>query len=204
MSNTITASNTNNDFYNDIKSIIEKARHKSFSAVNFIMVEAYWSIGRRIVEEEQKGEKRAEYGTYLLRDLAKALTADFGQGLSERNLRQMRQLYIFFPIRNTLCAELTWSHYRLLMRVENENARKFYIEESVRSSWSVRALERQINSLYYERLLSSKEKTTLIDEMKKNTSPLNLDPRDYLKDPYILEFLNLKPDTHYLEKDRDY
>ena len=204
MSNTITASNTNNDFYNDIKSIIEKTRHKSFRAVNFIMVEAYWSIGRRIVEEEQKGEKRAEYGTYLLRDLAKALTADFGQGLSERNLRQMRQLYIFFPIRNTLCAELTWSHYRLLMRVENENARKFYIEESVRSSWSVRALERQINSLYYERLLSSKEKTTLIDEMKKNTSPLNLDPRDYLKDPYILEFLNLKPDTHYLEKDRDY
>ena len=201
MSNTITASNTNNDFYNDIKSIIEKTRHKSFRAVNFIMVEAYWSIGRRIVEEEQKGERRAEYGAYLLRDLAKALTADFGQGFSEQSLRNMRQFYVLFPIRSTLWSELTWSHYRLLMRVENEDARKFYIEESVRSSWSVRALGRQINSLYYERLLSSKEKTAVIGEMKKNTSPLNLNPRDYLKDPYILEFLNLTQDAHYLEKD---
>jgi len=165
------------------------------------MVDAYWSIGKRIVEEEQKGEKRAEYGIYLLRDLAKCLTAEFGPGFSEQGLRNMRQFYVVFPIRSTLWSELTWSHYRLLIRIENENARKFYGEEAVSSNWSVRALERQINSLYYERLQSSKEKSPVISEMQNNVNSLNLNPRDYLKDPYVLEFLDLKPDTHYLEKD---
>jgi predicted nuclease of restriction endonuclease-like (RecB) superfamily len=190
-----------NNFYAEIKSILHEARHQAFKKVNFLMVDAYWHIGKRIVEEEQKGEKRAEYGTYLLRDLAKFLTAEFGSGFSERNLRFMRQFYALFPIRNTLCTELTWSHYRLLIRVENKKARDFYCKEAVQSSWSVRDLERQINSLYYERLLSSKEKTSVIGEMKRNAGQLIFDPHNHLKDPYILEFLDLKPDTRYLEKD---
>ena len=191
----------NNDFYIDIKTILHKARHNAFKAINFFMVDAYWNIGKRIVDEEQKGEKRAEYGAYLLRDLAQFLTAEFGQGFSEQGLRNMRQFYVLFPIRSTLWSELTWSHYKLLIRIENENARKFYGEEAISANWSVRALERQINSLYYERLLSSKEKSSVIDEMKNNTSSVSLDPRDHLKDPYVLEFLDLKSDTHYLEKD---
>lgn len=191
----------NNNLYLDIKAILEKARHRTFKAVNILMIDAYWNIGRRIVEEEQKGKEKAEYGTYLLRNLAKVLTSEFGQGFSERNLRNMRQFYLFFPIRNTVCAELTWSHYKLLIRVESETARKFYAEEAVKSNWSVRALERQINTLYYERLLSSKEKSPVVIEMETKTKPLQHNPRDYLKDPYILEFLNLKPEAHHLEKD---
>jgi predicted nuclease of restriction endonuclease-like (RecB) superfamily len=189
------------DFYTEIKTILHTARNKAFKSVNFLMVEAYWNIGRRIVEEEQQGEKRAEYGAHLLRDLAKFLTAEFGQGFSEQSLRNMRQFYLSFPIRSTLWSELTWSHYKLLIRVGNEKARGFYGEEAVSSNWSVRALERQINSLYYERLLSSKEKSIVIDEMKEKTNQLSLNPQDFLKDPYVLEFLNLKPDNHYLEKD---
>jgi predicted nuclease of restriction endonuclease-like (RecB) superfamily len=190
-----------NNFYDDIKTILHEARHQAFKKVNFLMVDAYWHIGKKIIEEEQKGEKRAEYGAYLLRDLADFLTAEFGQGFSERNLRHMRQFYVLFPIRNTLCTELTWSHYRLLIRVENKKARDFYCKEAVHGSWSVRVLERQINSLYYERLLSSKEKPSVIEEMKRNAGQLTFDPHNHLKDPYILEFLDLKPDTRYLEKD---
>lgn len=191
----------NKDLYTDIAVILHKARHETFKAVNFFMVDAYWNIGKRIIDEEQNGEKRAEYGAYLLRNLAKLLTTEFGSGFSERSLRNIRHFYITFPIRSTLWTELTWSHYKLLIRIENKNARKFYGEEAVSSNWSVRALERQIDSLYYERLLSSKEKTPVALEMKNNTNPLNVNPKDYLKDPYILEFLDLKPDINYLEKD---
>lgn len=137
----------------------------------------------------------------MLRNLSQGLTSEFGQGFSERNLRYIRQFYLFFPIRNTLCAELSWSHYRLLIRLESENARKFYCEEAVRGSWSVRVLERQINSFYYERLLSSKNKVEIVEEMQKKTSSLSLNPQDFLKDPYVLEFLDFNPGCNYLEKD---
>jgi predicted nuclease of restriction endonuclease-like (RecB) superfamily len=188
-------------FHAEVKAILEKARNQAFKSVNFLMVEAYWNIGKKIVEEEQKGEKRAEYGSSLLYELSKYLVKEFGQGFTERNLRNMRQFYLLFPVRTTLRTELSWSHYRLLIRLENENARNFYSNEAVNCNWSVRALERQINSFYYERLLSSKEKTPVIEEMKANTRPLQHNIKDHLKDPYVMEFLDLKPDISYLEKD---
>jgi predicted nuclease of restriction endonuclease-like (RecB) superfamily len=188
-------------FHAEIKAILDEARNQAFKSVNFLMVEAYWNIGKKIVEEEQKGEKRAEYGSSLLYELSKYLVKEFGQGFTERNLRNMRQFYMLFPVQATLRTELSWSHYRLLLRLENENARSFYSNETINCNWSVRALERQINSFYYERLLSSKEKTPVIEEMEANTRPLQHNIKDHLKDPYVMEFLDLKPDIRYLEKD---
>lgn len=186
-------------FYSDIRSIIEQARNKSYRAVNFLMVEAYWQIGKRIVEEEQRGKKRAEYGSFLLKELSVKLTQDFGSGFDERNLRFMRQFYTTFPIRNALSTELTWTHYRLLLKVENENARNYYINECINNNWSTRQLERQINSFYYERILSSKDKKRVIKAAQKEN--ITIQPEDVIKDPYILEFLNLKENKSYLEKD---
>ena len=119
------------------------------------MVEAYWQIGKSIVEE-QNGEERAEYGTGLLKELSKQMTQDFGRGFTVANLKNMRQFYLIFPNGYALRSELSWTHYRLLMRVENDNARQFYTDEAVKSQWSTRQLERQINTFFYERLLSSK------------------------------------------------
>lgn len=188
-------------FYKSIKSVLLQARDKSYQAVNFIMVESYWNVGRLIVEKEQEGKQKAEYGTYLIKTLSKKLTCDFGEGFSEQSLWNMRQFYSRFPILSTLWRELSWSHYRLLIRLENKSTREFYGKESVASGWSVRALERQINSHYYERLLSSREKTLVKKEAEKNISHLPLDPRDFIKDPYVLEFLDLKPNVSFQEKD---
>ena len=135
------------EFYNRIKEILSSARAKAYSAVNFAMVEAYWEIGKSIVEK-QGGNATAEYGSRLLKELSKQMTADFGKGFTMTNLKYMRQFYLTFPIRHTLCDQLSWSHYRLLMRVEDERARQFYIEESVKSNWGVRQLERQINTFF--------------------------------------------------------
>ena len=165
-----------NNFYENIKSILQGARNDAYRQVNFIMVEAYWHIGKQIVEEEQRGEERAKYGSYLIKELSQRLTADFGKGFTQQNLRNMRQFYNCFPIRSTLCSELTWSHYRLIIRVKNQNAREYYIEESVKANWSVRALERQIGTHYYERLLSSREKEPVIEEAKDKTKELQLTP----------------------------
>ena len=121
------------------------------------MVEAYWEIGKRIVDE-QGGADRAEYGAGLIKELSAQMTADFGKGFTTTNLKYMRLFYLAFPNRHTLCDQLSWSHYRLLMRVENESARQFYMDESVKSNYSVRQMERQINSFFYERLLSSRDK----------------------------------------------
>jgi predicted nuclease of restriction endonuclease-like (RecB) superfamily len=189
------------NLYEDIKDILAEARNKVYKAVNFTMVEAYWNIGKRIVEEEQKGKKRAGYGKHLIIELAKRLTIDFDSGFSEQSLWNMRRFYSTFPILSTVWRELTWSHYRLLIRVENECARKFYGDEAVHANWSVRALERQINSLYYERLLSSREKKQVLKEAENNTKQLRFNPRDFIKEPYVLEFLNLKDDMKYHERD---
>jgi predicted nuclease of restriction endonuclease-like (RecB) superfamily len=188
----------NNKFYIEIKTILDEARYKTFKSINFLMVDAYWHIGKRIVEEEQKGEQRAEYGSYLLRDLAKFLTTEFGPGFSEQSLRNMRQFYLLFPIRSTLWSELTWSHYKLLIRIENPKARDWYATECIANNWSVRALDRQISSLYYERLLSSTDKAPLLKEAEEKTKPLQINIKDYIRDPYILDFLNL-PSTAILE-----
>jgi predicted nuclease of restriction endonuclease-like (RecB) superfamily len=183
------------DFYQTVADILRAARANAYRAVNFAMVEAYWDVGRMIVEEEQRGSSRAEYGTALLKNLSGRLHHEFGPGYSEQSLRNMRQFYQCFPIRSALRSELTWSHYKFLIRVENEAARSYYTAESVGQNWSTRALNRQINSLYYERLLVSRDTAPVAEEMRANTAALKTTPQDLIKDPYILEFLGL-PDAH--------
>ena len=141
-------------FYEQIKRILSEARNKVYQTANFAMVEAYWNIGKSIVEQ-QDGYEKAEYGSRLIAELSKQMTVDFGKGFTPTNLKYMRQFYLTFPNSHALRDELSWTHYRLLMRVENENAREFYTEEAIKSNWSTRQLERQINSFFYERLLSS-------------------------------------------------
>src|SRR3989339_169581 len=191
----------NDNLYLNIKNILQSARDNAYRQVNFIMVEAYWNIGQQIVEEEQNGKDRAEYGSYLIKELSSKLSKDFGKGFTQQNLRNMRQFYNCFPIRSTLCSELSWSHYRLIMRLDNPQARLWYTEESAKSNWSVRALERQIGTHYYERLLSSKEKQPVINEAKENTKDLRLTSKDIIKDPYVLEFLDLKQNNAFYESD---
>jgi predicted nuclease of restriction endonuclease-like (RecB) superfamily len=172
-----------------------------YAAVNFAMVEAYWHVGRLIVER-QGGEERAEYGTQLIQELSVRLTEDFGKGYTSTNLKYMRQFYLQFPIRHALRDELGWTHYRLIMRVENENARQFYLEECVRSNWSTRQLERQINSFFYERLLSTKgkdAKKAVAEEIF--TKERSVSPLDTVKDPFVLEFLGLNHNEHHFESD---
>lgn len=179
------------DCYLKIKSILEEARQNAYRHVNAVMVKAYWNIGRIIVEEEQRGKRKADYGTKLMAELSARLSKDFGKGFSEQSLRNMRQFYLLFPIRSTLWSELTWSHYKILIRLENENVREFYGDECVKGNWSVRALERQVYSFYYERLLSSRDKFPIRKEASQKTKILKDKPADFIKDPYVLEFLNL-------------
>lgn len=190
-----------NRLYQAIKDIIFTARNKMNRAVNFSMVEAYWQIGRLIVEEEQKGTEKAEYGVYLIRNLSQKMTSELGKGFTTTNLKYMRQFYLAFKNSHTLCDQLCWSHYRLLIRIRNENARNWYMNETAQQNWSVRALQRQINTLYYERLLSSKEKESVVKEAEKKTTALSLTPQDILKDPYILEFLDLQDRSSFHESD---
>jgi len=194
----------NKPFFNDIRDILQQARQKAYTAVNFVMAEAYWNIGKRIVQEEQQGEARAEYGKNLVKELSKQLTSEFDKGFSESNIKNFRQFYLTFSsdeIRYTLRSELAWSHYRLIMRIENPNAREYYINEAAEQNWSVRALERQINSLYYERLLTSRNKAPVIEEMKEKTAHLAQTPQDFIKDPYVLEFLGMPDSSQFRESD---
>ena len=162
------------------------------------MVEAYWNIGKSIIEE-QGGNEKAEYGKGLLKELSKQMTQDFGKGFTVANLKNMRQFYLTFPNGYALRSELSWTHYRLLMRVENENAREFYMQEAVKSQWSTRQLERQINSFFYERLLSSKNKEQVAAEIQ--TLEPAKKPEDVIRDPYVLEFLGLAPNDDFYESD---
>ncbi len=205
--------------YQNIAAILETARVNAYRAVNEVMVQAYWEIGRVIVEEEQRGKKRADYGKTLIAELAQRLTADFGKGFTETNLKYMRQFYLTFPIghalsdessmlaaardessiRNALRSELSWTHYRLLLRIEKEEARSFYLNEAVNSRWSTRELERQINSLLYERLALSKDKWKVLE--LANEGQLVRTPQDLIKDPFVLEFLNVTEPHTLREKD---
>ena len=158
----------NKSFFQEIRNILKKARQKTYSAINFAMVEAYWQIGKRIVEEEQAGKERADYGTYLIKELSKGLTSDFGKGFSIANLKNFRQFYMIFPDLEksyTLCSQLTWSHLRLIMRVDNQNAREYYIKEAVDQTWSTRQLDRNISTHYYERILKSSDKKNIKNSM---------------------------------------
>jgi predicted nuclease of restriction endonuclease-like (RecB) superfamily len=186
------------EFYEGIKEILSTARNKVYQTANFAMVEAYWQIGKSIIEE-QGGDERAEYGVGLLKDLSKQMTQDFGKGFTVSNLKNMRQFYQTFPNSYALRSELSWTHYRLLMRVENEKARTFYMEEAVKAQWSTRQLERQINSFFYERLLSSQNKDAVANEIQE-LEPAKK-PEDIIRDPYVLEFLGLTPNDDFYESD---
>ena len=175
---------------------IEQARGQLRQAVNSVMVQSYWEIGRLIVEDEQQGESRAEYGKQQLQQLSQQLTERLGKGFDITNLRKMRTFYQAFPIRDALRLELSWTHYRTLLRIDNPQARDWYLHEAITQSWSARALERQIGTLYYERLLASQNKALVEQEAQSNTQPLAETAKDYLRDPYILDFLNLQDKTY--------
>lgn len=181
-----------------IRNLLHESRTHLQQTVNHVMVKTYWEVGHLIVEHEQKGENRAHYGQQQIKSLAEQLCQEFGKGFKERNLRNMRSFYLLYPIWQTVSTKLSWSHYCVLLRVKNQKAREWYIEAAIDHVWSVRALDRQIDKLYYERLLSSKDKQPVIDEANTHTEPLRSNPKDYLRDPYILEFLNL-PYTSALE-----
>ena len=184
--------------YTAIRQSIVQAQHTMAAAVNSAMVTAYWEIGEKIYKACGEND-RAEYGKKLLQYLSEQLTAEFGQGYTVRNLRAMRQFYCCFPIRHTLCAELGWSHYRLLMRIADEKERTFYAEECAKSAWSVRQLERQIHTMYYQRLLSSQDKAAVSAEIQLTEPKPQYEK--IVKDPYVMEFLQIKPDTHVFESD---
>ena len=153
--------------YDKVADVLNQARSQSYKAVNSFMVQAYWNIGKLIVEEEQRGKKRADYGKAILEDLAQNLTQKYGKGFTETNLKYFRLFYTVFPIRHSVSDELSWTHYRHLLRVESNDARQFYMDECIECNWSTRQLERQIDSFYYERILSSKNKTLVRKDAKK-------------------------------------
>ena len=188
----------NSEFYSNIKEILETARKKAYTAINFAMVEAYWEIGKRIVEM-QDGNKTAEYGKQFIKELSRKLTIDYGKGFDETNLRKMRQFYLCFQKRDALRLELSWTHYRLIMKVENEKARLFYMEEAIKSNWSTRQLSRQINTFSYERLLASKGNYDVVEDTTKKETPMK--PKDVIKDPYVLEFLGIDGSSNLYESD---
>ena len=177
------------NFHENIKKLINESRKHVVTYVNTTMLFTYWNIGKMIVEE-QGGSSKAKYGNKLITELSKQMTFDFGKGFDERNLRKIRQFYLSFPNWNTVCSELSWSHYRRLINVENEDARIWYMNEAANSMWSTRQLDRQISTLYYDRLLASHDKKIVIDEAEEKLQKVF--PEEFIKDPYILEFLNLK------------
>ena len=222
-----------NMLVNDLRSIVSKARSKAFAAVNYSLVERNWRIGQRIVEEEQNGASRAEYGKHVIEVASAALTKEFGKGFSETNIMNFKKFYLKFKeltIPQTLSEEfkkqkhqtlsdelsshfqkgqtppaqfelrlLPWSHYERLIRVEDKQAREWYAKEAFEQGWSFRTLNRNINTLYYERLLMSTKKQPVVDEMQDKTKAYQQDKLEYIKSPVVLEFLGLPEDTSLAE-----
>ena len=218
---------------NDLKTIVSKARSKAFAAVNYSLVERNWRIGKRIVEEEQNGEARAEYGKHIIEVASAALTEEFGKGFSETNIRTFRKFFLIFrnlEIQQSVSAEsnlpkqqtlsdnlsshfqkgqtppaqfklrlLPWSHYERLIRIEDKRARDWYAKEAFEQGWSYRTLSRNINTLYYERLLMSKDKAPVEKEMKEKTNEFQQDKLEYIKSPIVMEFLGLPSDSSLKE-----
>ena len=222
-----------NMLVNDLRSIVSKARSKAFAAVNYSLVERNWRIGQRIVEQEQNGASRAEYGKHVIEVASAALTKEFGKGFSETNIMNFKKFYLKFKeltIPQTLSEEfkkqkqqtqsdessllppkgqtppaqfelrlLPWSHYERLIRVEDKKAREWYTKEAFEQGWSFRTLNRNINTLYYERLLMSTKKQPVVDEMQDKTKAYQQDKLEYIKSPVVLEFLGLPEDTSLAE-----
>ena len=188
-----------NTLYDTVSKIIEEARNTVYRAANFAMIKAYWHIGRAIVEEEQNGKERADYGKQIINQLSENLTAKYGKGFDDSNIRHMRNFYLTFQKCDALRPELSWTHYRLFLKVENEQARQFYMQEAIVCNWSTRTLERQIGNLYYERMLMSQNNPAVRNEaIKKQTVQ---EPKDIIKDPYVLNFLGLKDNTDFRESE---
>ena len=219
--------NIQNNYIQEIKQILTQARQKAYSAVNTAMVEAYWLIGKRIVEEEQNGKGRAQYGKYILKTLSNDLTLSLGKGFSERSLREFRQFYQAFPdlmiqkkletnersqnfwrtpfavsvnpIWRSAFANLHWSHYQRLLRINSDDARTYYLHEAAQQNWSVRTLDRNIATFYYQRLLSSQKKGFVEQEMKETPPQFRGQTDEFIKNPTVLEFLNLSTNKSYTE-----
>ncbi|WPX24106.1 PDDEXK nuclease domain-containing protein [Mucilaginibacter sp. 5C4] len=191
--------NLNESIIIDIQSIINKARESAVRAVDHERVIMYWHIGKRIFEEEQGGKDRAVYGDRLIHYLSEQLVPNFGSAFSFRNLNYFRQFYRCFPIVNALRSQLSWTHYRSLSQVEKHEKREFYLEETVKNNWTGRQMDRQIGSQLFERLLLSTDKERVLSVARNEKQPA--EPKEIIKDPMVLEFLGLKPEAAYFEKD---
>lgn len=187
--------------YESVKQIIEEARNNVYRVANFTMVQAYWHIGKLIVENEQNGKQKAGYGTSLLIELSSRLTKEYGKGFDESNLRHMRNFYTTYRKQDALRPELSWTHYRLLLKVEREDAKQFYMHESIEGNWSTRTLERQINSLYFERMVMTRIEGKALVKAEAEGKKVAMQAKDIIKDPYVLEFLDLKANTSFYESE---
>ena len=187
-----------NDIFNNIKELVINSKNKVYQTVNIEMLNLYWNIGKKIIEIQQ-GNNRANYGDEIINKLSQKLTNEFGKGFSKRNLRSMRKFYLMYPIWQAVSAKLSWSHYLELIKVEEEAKRNFYLNECINSKWSVRELQRQKDSLLYERLTISANKEKIIELSKKGQ--IIKTSKDLIKDPFVLEFLDIKENTDYLESD---
>ncbi|MCF8415102.1 MAG: PDDEXK nuclease domain-containing protein [Crocinitomicaceae bacterium] len=187
-------------FIIEIKTLIQSARTKAYQAINSAMIEAYWEIGKRIVEEEQNGNQRASYGQEIIKKLSIELTEEFGKGFSERTLREFRQFYNYFPnleIWRTAFAKLSWSHFQRVLKLSDVKARTYYLNESIENTWSIRTLDRQISTLYFERLISTQQ---LTGHPMQEVDKVVIDSNDFIKNPTVLEFLNLPSGMSYSEE----
>ena len=189
-----------NSLFEQIKNVLDEARRQVARSVNTTIVKAYWQVGKYIVEYEQQGKGRAEYGKGVIKNLSTRLMKEYGSGFTATNLKIMRQFYLYYPKGHALRDQLTWTHWRALLTVQDETARNYYLQECVAGNWSTRQLERQINTMYYERMLASRDKNAVRAEIKQ-TAPKTLQPREIIHDPFILEFLGIRQGEHFLEGD---
>ena len=187
-----------NNIFDNIKDLVINSRNKVYQTVNTEMLNLYWNIGKAIMEIQQ-GDERASYGDAVLEKLSQRLTNEFGKGFSKRNLERMRKFYICFPIATTVSSQLSWSHYLELIKIDEDLKRNFYIKETINSKWSVRELQRQRDSLLYERLTLSADKEKILELSEKGQ--ILKTSKDLVKDPFVLEFLDIKENTDYLESD---
>lgn len=191
--------NLSQNLIHEIKSLIARAKEGAIRSVDHHRTVMYWHIGERIFNEEQQGKDRADYGNYLIKYLSEQLQPEYGSGFSVRQLERYRQFYRTFPIASSLRTQLSWTHYKLLLSIDNEDKREYYIAETVKNNWSVRQMERQINSQLFERLLLSNDKESVLAIARNEVIPTN--PNEIIKDPLVLEFLGLKRESAYYEKD---
>ena len=195
----IVKANLTEQFISDIRTIILSARESAIRSVDTVRVQMYWKLGERIFIEEQKGQDRAEYGAYLLQNVALEIEKEFGSGFSVRQLERARQFYRTYPIATALRTQLNWYQYRLLIQIDDKDKREYYELEATNNNWTGRELERQINSGLYERLLLSNDKKAVLEVARKERIPES--PTEIIKDPMVLEFLGLRPEVTYYEKD---